>query len=657
MPNTPVPVRQVEGIEPDHAILSDKAMPVVLSDSWERCMKHGLQRQDRVLFHQSVSAVSAARVEEENHSLLSYANPEMQRLYESLGSAHWLVLCVDATGQIAGFMGNRSSAPSELQVLMQPGRTLVEDQLGTTAPGCVLAERRPVTVNRGEHFLHELRDFFCACAPILGPDGSLAGALDITGLDVRELPFANDMVSFAVRRIENSMVAAMRNCVLLRFHCDQRLVGTPFEAVLAIDSQGRISGMNRAAGQILSLPDQGAVGMSLDQLFDDGLDGVLRRARDTADPLVRIRNHAGMVSFLSVETKQRNASRSVSRVTNSSRETTRTDSFIVEDEQLKASYEKAVRVIQNGLPIILRGETGTGKEVFARALHGATRPEGPFLAINCAAIPEGLVEAELFGYADGAFTGGRKGGAPGKIEQADRGVLLLDEIGDMSTLLQSRLLRVLQSRVVTRIGTSREIPVDLAVICATHRNLEQLVAEGRFREDLYYRLNGFIVNLPPLRERNDMAALMTGLIGRWGATGATSQASALQELFTPAALDLLTAYTWPGNIRQLEQVLRALLALRSPGQAIDVADLPDPIREHVAEEARSLPKAPVIPGHTLELVELDVIRNALQEHRGNISSAAKALGISRGTLYNKLKRSEMRDGRASRRAQYSPPQQ
>lgn len=630
------------------ALAPDMALPVALSDSWERCVSHGLRRQDRVLFNNSVSVALAKRVEEENHWLMTHAKPEMLRLYKSLGSANWLVLCVNATGQIVCFAGDRPSAPRELQVLMQTGRLLVEAELGTTAPGCALEGRRPVMVNRGEHYLTELAQFFCASAPIVGPDGRIAGVLDITGLDVRALPLASDMVSFAVRQIENSMVAAMRNRMLVRFHCDQRLLGTPFEAILGVDSRSMITGANRAACQMLSLSEEGMVGMPLDQLFDDGLEPALRRASSAADEPIHVRSRMGIACFLTVEARQQSASSPVGRSTHSRREAPQGESFIIEDEVLKANYEKAVRIVRGGLPVILQGETGTGKEVFARALHRAARPNSPFLAINCAAIPEGLIEAELFGYADGAFTGGRKGGAAGKIEQADGGVLFLDEIGDMPSALQSRLLRVLQGRTVTRVGESREIPIDFLLVCATHRNLQRLVTEGTFREDLYYRLHGHTLRLPPLRERSDITAVIQGLFKRW-TVGDDADTSALDLLaqITPAALQCLARYSWPGNIRQLEQAIRALLALRSPDKPLDVDDLPEEISEHrVATTQRSI--ASPDAGRILEIAQIDAIRSALHKHRGNVSLAAKALGISRGTLYSKLKRLGIRHERVAR---------
>lgn len=608
-------------------LLTGDSVSPALAASWERSMRLGFRRGDRALFNNSVSKAAAKRAADENRELLEHATPEMVKLYQGLGSSRWLALCVDAAGRIICHVGDHTAAPRALQVLMQPGRVLLESELGTTAPGCALEERRPTVVSRDEHFLTELSQFFCASAPIFGPDGKLVGALDISGVDVRAVPLAGDLVSFAVRRIENSLVAAVENSALLRFHCDERLIGTPFEGLIAVDSNGVIVGANRAAGQLFELSGELPMGATLDSVLDGGLEALRSKARGT-DRLLSVHSQVGALT-LRFDERERSA---VRRPHSASFADPNDRGFIADDPRVAGDFQKAVRIARCGLSIIVTGETGTGKEVFARALHRAVRPDGPFLALNCAAIPEGLIEAELFGYADGAFTGGRRGGAVGKIEQAHGGTLLLDEIGDMSLPLQGRLLRVLQERTVTKIGESRETPVDLLVICATHRDLEQRIAAGHFRQDLYYRLSGMNVHLPPLRERMDISKVIDGLLRRWSHAPA-----GLEQALTPQARACLQSYEWPGNIRQLEQVLRAALALRNSREPIGADDLPAWIRDSSASHSPSLQAAST---GSLEDAQLQAIRLALADHNGNVSQAARALGVSRGTLYNKLRRSE-----------------
>lgn len=286
-------------------------------------------------------------------------------------------------------------------------------------------------------------------------------------------------------------------------------------------------------------------------------------------------------------------------------------------------YARALRMARQGLanelPVLLLGETGTGKEVIARALHMAgARCDKPFVAVNCAAIPEGLIESELFGYREGAFTGSRRGGMVGRLQQAHGGTLFLDEIGDMPLALQARLLRVLQDRKVAPLGAGEEQDIDVALICATHRDLKRLVEEKHFREDLFYRVNGISVMLPALREREDFGALVTRMLTTLGAPAVVLHDD----------LDrLLNGYQWPGNIRQLEMVLRTALAMREPGDTVLTLDhLPDSMLDELTTSER--PQAGSIRENELEL-----IRQSLDTHQGNVSAAADALGISRATLY------------------------
>lgn len=617
-----------ENQAPGAGTVSLEQFPAGLHGSWERSISHGLKRQDRALFNHCVSRALTRRIVDENDVLISHAREEMSTLHRSLDSGRWLTMCINVQGEIVHFVGDRSSAPRELQVLMYPGRRILEAELGTNAPGCALEERRPIVVSRGEHFLLELEEFFCASAPILDPTNQLLGVLDISGVDVRGLPLASDLVDFAARRIENNMVGALPECTVLRFHSDERLLGSPFEAVLAVDSRGIVKGSNRAARQLLVSQADGLLGQPLGVLIEGGLDGIARAMRASHGQCVSVPGDFGRLSFLKTDSGRGRSSPPRARaVEEPVAKDSGSGTLICEDPGLKTALDKAVRVLRAGLPIVVHGETGTGKELIAKAMHGAVRPQGPFVALNCAAIPESLIEAELFGHVEGAFTGARKGGSCGKIELADRGLLFLDEIGDMSLTLQTRLLRVLQERTVTRVGDHREIPVDLLVVCATHRNLHELVAKGAFREDLFYRLNGYSLQLPALRDRADMRAIIEALMRRWNEGDE-------DELITEDAIDCLADYSWPGNIRQLEQVIRALLALRSPDAPIDVADLPAHVRGF-----RSSPREASASDSstTLDTMERKAIQQALATHGGNVSAAAKALGISRGTLYKKMK--------------------
>jgi transcriptional regulator with PAS, ATPase and Fis domain len=327
------------------------------------------------------------------------------------------------------------------------------------------------------------------------------------------------------------------------------------------------------------------------------------------------------------------------------------------DAQMEAVIGKVRRVLNRGISVLVLGETGTGKELLARAIHqDSDRARQPFVAVNCASIPETLIESELFGYEDGAFTGAKRKGAVGKILQANGGTLFLDEIGDMPLALQARLLRVLQERQVSPLGSTKPVAVDVAVIAATHRNLREMIERQAFREDLYYRLNGLVVRLPALRERTDLVAIVQKILR-------AETAGAPPEL-DDDVLRMLRGYQWPGNIRQLASVLRTACVMSEGGGLITRAHLSDDfiedaagaVREVVApvrvesvpvratpEPAVAAPVAPIEPVAadasplTLEELELQTIRRALDEAGGNISVASKRLGISRNTIYRKLR--------------------
>ncbi|EJN08911.1 sigma-54-dependent Fis family transcriptional regulator [Herbaspirillum sp. YR522] len=305
--------------------------------------------------------------------------------------------------------------------------------------------------------------------------------------------------------------------------------------------------------------------------------------------------------------------------------------------------QRGKRLIDRGIPVLILGETGTGKEYLSRALHAySARRAAAWVAVNCASIPESLAESELFGYCKGAFSGALPGGMKGKVQQADGGTLFLDEIGDMPFSLQTRLLRVLSEREVIPLGAMRPVPVDLQLICATHQDLKALVAEGRFREDLYYRIAGGVLRLPSLRDRVDRRRLVLQMI-----------ADELQldgpghDRIAPLALQRMLAYGWPGNLRQMHAVVRYSCAVMNGGR-IELHDLPEELMQFDASQAAPLrlaahvrvpqPQAavPRQPGDVLR-DERDRVIDALVGSRWNISAASRQLGMCRASLYRKLR--------------------
>ena len=289
--------------------------------------------------------------------------------------------------------------------------------------------------------------------------------------------------------------------------------------------------------------------------------------------------------------------------------------------------EMIAKVAPTSATVLILGETGTGKELAARSIHEQSlRAEQPFVAINCGALPESLIESELFGHRKGAFTGADEHRV-GLFEVADGGTIFLDEIGELPKGMQAKLLRVLESGEVRRVGENESFTVDVRVICATHRDLEEMVADEDFREDLMFRINTFEVAMPALRERiEDVAVLARFLLGRCRGTGATGEDS-----FTPAALEALEDYHWPGNIRELANVIEHA-AILAPAEQIDEEHLP---RNFGARRLKA-PQFKMVAPQTLREIELQVIQQTLDRHGGNKPKAAEELGISLKTLYNKL---------------------
>ena len=301
-----------------------------------------------------------------------------------------------------------------------------------------------------------------------------------------------------------------------------------------------------------------------------------------------------------------------------------------EDPQMLRNVRSAYRIAKSRVPVMIEGPTGAGKEVFARALHAASdRAPRPFVALNCAAIPESLIESELFGYRPGAFTGARKEGMRGKVLQSSGGTLFLDEIGDMPLALQTRLLRVLEEQEVVPLGTEIPIKVDLHVISASHRNVRNMIARGEFREDLYYRLNGITLELPPLAARTDKERLIREFLA---AETSDDRPAAIEV----AAFQRLLAYEWPGNVRELRNVIRTALAI-CDGGVVRLRDLPSELRNETMRAGALAPEHSASASAPASTLREDVLRQ-IRECDGNMSLTAARLGISRNTLYRRCKR-------------------
>jgi len=605
-------------------------VPEAILQSWRRCQRQGLSVDARPQVA-PVPEPSLRELRQRRERLWRLARPELEGLAGSLSSSDGIVLLTDDEGWVLDAEGSNSFLDRAGQVALMPGVRWDEGTVGTNAIGTAIVEGRALQVRGGEHFFAPHGILTCSATPIFDPYGQRVGVLDISG-DARHAHLhALALGRQAVDQIEHRYFAdGLDDCELLHLHHQPLLLGSPREALLGFRN-GRLIAANRAALGLFGLERHDIGRASYEALFDQPLarlhdDGVLLDRQGRA--LYGRVHGTGRAKPVSKASPLRREAASAAPA-----ETMPAAPGTVLVPAVRQLLRQATRVLDAGLPVLVQGETGTGKEVFARALHRrCRRAEQPFVAVNCAALPEGLIEAELFGYEEGAFTGARRQGSTGLLRQAQGGVLFLDEIGDMPLALQPRLLRVLQERELSPLGGGRPVKLDFALVCASHCDLPQAVAEGRFRADLYYRIADHVVHLPALRELDDRGALLQAL---WApmAQGRVLQADALQ---------VLQEQPWPGNLRQLQACLRTLVALSDPGEPVGVELLPVELRRPLTAAAIpvSAPAAKGIgPGASpagLRALTETVMRQALHSAGGNVSAAAKQLGISRSTLYRRL---------------------
>jgi transcriptional regulator of acetoin/glycerol metabolism len=598
-----------------------------IARSWLRCLEDYHLDPSQTIAPTVLEHGRLLESRERLQQVLHIAGSEMNSLHQQLSGAGHAVLLTDARGVIL----NCVTAPAERQIFERAGLWLGADWSeaceGTNGIGTCLVERQSLTIHRDEHFRGRHTGLTCSASPVFDPHGELLAVLDVSSAREavsRQSQFHTmALVNLSAKMIESCyFLRHFENHWLLRFHLQAESVGLFSEGLLAFDDAGRICALNQSALNLLGQVRGGLLGQSVEALFDCTLDQLLGRASANATASWPLRTRQGRHLFAALRGQVRSAPVAVSKPAVIERP--RLPGICLDDPALQQAFGKALRVFERDVPLLINGETGSGKEAFAKAVHQASqRADKAFVALNCAAIPESLIESELFGYRGGSFTGARKEGMQGQLQQADGGTLFLDEIGDMPLALQTRLLRVLEDRLVVPIGGEPQA-INVRIISATHRDLLARVASGGFREDLYYRLNGLEIALPPLRERSDKAQLLDFLL----ADEAQGQIVSLDA----AARQTLLSFAWPGNVRQLRNVLRTLVALSEDGR-IGVHDLPSIIRQaHVAVNA----KADSVS--TLDAAERVALLDVLRQLRWHMTLTAEHLGVSRNTLYRKLRK-------------------
>src|SRR5580765_7622451 len=615
----------------------------VVRTSWSRCLNTYALDPQEIKRPNSVEQADLQARRERLGVLLGIARIEMEALGKLIKHSEYSIMLTDRDGVILSYVGDTGFSATARRSGFREGVMWSEREMGTNGMGTCLATGHSVVIHRTDHFLAQNTQLTCCGAPIFDMRGELLAALDISGSSSNPQSHTLALVEMAAQNVENrTLLSACKDLHLVRFHRCAEFVSTPGEGVLAFDEQGLIRGVNRAALTLLGQRSHELVcGQRVEQVLDTNLATLMRIASQRgyrAEPLsTKISQRRWFATVHApVEANRRaqvavaaNLDGGVPLEARGSLECLRSA-----DPTMMHNVEVLRRVLDRDISVLLLGETGTGKGFCARAIHNASnRADKPFVTVNCAATPETLIESELFGHKAGAFTGATREGGIGRILQANGGTLFLDEIGDMPVTLQTRLLNVIEDREVMPLGGSKVVSVYVRVISATQHHPLDLIAKGEFREDLYYRLNGITVRLPPLRQRSDSAELIEKLL--------RSEANDAAIDIEPLLLERLVHHSWPGNVRQLRNVLRTMLALRT----CERLTLEDFNQEWLAggavEEAPRTDSEQLLDADgesALSGAERDALRRMLESCQWNVSAAAARLHISRRTIYRKIHR-------------------
>ncbi len=612
----------------------------LLKKSWERSRLNGvnaLTAKDAIL-----EEAQFRQYREQKEEFMRTVDPTMEHLAYWLKSSYSIVVLCDPSGYILESKGDPAFLKDTEKIQVHRGACWSEQVRGTNSAGTVIVEQKPLAVVGTDHYLPSNHMLYCAASPIFDPYGELVAVLDFSGHSAMYHPSLLGMVDVMARKIEDwLLIHRPDRQMVISLYPEQ---SAKHHALLAVDQDGVVTGGNREAQQLLHLDKKRFGQVHLTELIAD-IEPLLGRQKDTAAartmPLhakASGQRHWHAKVLIDTRPPQLAASPPSRPKPKPTRPPNRTgltsfDELYGQDEQFLAAIRLAKRAAKTDYTVMLFGESGTGKDVVSQAIHlESNRADKPFVAINCGAIPKSLLESELFGYEPGAFTGAKQSGQPGKIEQAHQGTLFLDEIAEMPLEMQVALLRVLQDFTVHRVGGTKPIRVDVRIITATHTDLWQKVQEGSFRADLFYRLQGVQITLPPLRERADRlqlaALLLQGIEAQLGTGPLTLSASAKK---------LIESYSWPGNVRQLAAALREA-AFLSEGGTIEQASFPAYILSSYSPPEAIELAAPTANTEKNEIVEV------LRQTGGNVSQTARILGIGRNTVYRKLKKLLDQDG-------------
>ncbi|HGY9610052.1 sigma-54-dependent Fis family transcriptional regulator [Vibrio harveyi] len=570
-----------------------------LSTSWDRSEQAGLKQRRRP----DDIRVTSAFLQDRRHQLnflidavKRFALPLFNQLFAHSDSR---LILTDADGVIIGSWGQPKFREKLTEIALSSGACWQEKLKGTNAIGTALVEAKPVSVIGDQHFIQHHRFISCSASPIFDHLGNLMGVLDITSEEKKHDFSTQVLVQNMVQQVENQLLNQIpQGHIRVDLACEKGLLSSGWQGIIIANEEGQILAHNQVASQLLDQPN--VIGQSLDSILDNSL------------------SRQSLVFKTQPLSESKTSSRSLSA----------SNDLHYGDTTVEHCWQQANRVIDKDISLLILGETGVGKNEFVKALHkNSQRKSGPLVSVNCGALPKDLVESELFGYVSGAFTGANSKGYQGKIRQAHNGILFLDEIADLPLEAQSRLLHVLQDKTVLPVGSNQTIQVDTQIIAATHKDLELLIEQGVFRQDLYYRLNGLIVELPRFEERNDKQALIENIHRRH---------SDSEQTICPHLLSLMMIYVWPGNLRELDSLIKVSSLMAQGEPQLEFSHVPNHLAKKLSHtsmiEDVSVPKTKDMRS-TVE----DKLVKTYQANQGNISKTSRMLGLSRNTIYRKLK--------------------
>lgn len=637
----------------------------IIQKSHKRSAEYGIEKE-RVVSKKILKADEVSKNIEKNKALIRVAEPFMKVLYDFLMGSGFFIILTDKEGCILNVVGDKEVVKAAAEMNMVVGAYMDEKSIGTNAMGTAISENAPIQISATEHFITAYHKWTCSAAPIHSEDGEIIGTLNLTGSSDLVHPHTLGLIVAAVESIENQMMSeAAHNKLLETNGYMSTIIQSISTGLLTIDNSGKIIMTNKNACSILGLDEECIVGRMLVELIPNcrDINKVLETGKSCLDEEITIyrggiRERYNLNAYpIAIESEKTIGCvvmlKEIQRVINLVNKYTGMrarysfENIIGKSKEIDNIINYAKSIADSPSTVLIQGESGTGKEVLAQAIHNhSSRRDNGFVAINCGAIAKNLIESELFGYDDGAFTGAKKGGHPGKFELANGGTLFLDEIGEMSLDMQVNLLRVLQEGTITRVGGTREIPVNVRIIAATNKNLKKEVASGNFREDLYYRLSVIPISLPALRDRQEDIPLLVDYFLRIKSEKLSKKIPKIDH----EVYKNIFQYSWPGNIRELENYIENIVNLNGNSSYSLISEYNGGTKNELDHEND---RVKIGNKHekayeeqficSFEELEKKAIIASLNKFRGNVSKAAKVLGVSRNTLYTKMKKYEIED--------------